>query len=164
LIPEIRHHLAEAEAESLAAHEGYVDPTKVSDEDLEGHGLPARSRMRWFAGNIADHLDLYVHDVPARLLAADVDPALDQAVRDLCLRVRRGWRGLADQSDPYPATAAYLGWVKETLDLGETALQYIVDSPTLTYEFPAYEFRIAEPVFTDWDRVRSHPHREQPHA
>jgi hypothetical protein len=159
LIPEIRHHLGEAETQALAAHEGSLDP-RVSDEELERYGLPDRTRMRWCAVNIADHLDLYVYDVPARLLAAGVDRALDQAVRDLSLRVRRDWRDLAGQSDPYPHVSTFLQRVKETLDLCETALQRIVDAPTLTYASSSIpERRVGDPVFTDWDRVKSHARR-----
>jgi hypothetical protein len=82
MIPEIRHHLGEAETKALATREGSLDPRKLSDEELEQYGLPTRSSMVWCAVNIAEHLDLYVHDVPARLRAAGVAQALDLAVRD----------------------------------------------------------------------------------
>jgi hypothetical protein len=160
LIAEVRRDLAEAETVALSARNGYIHPEEVTDGELEEYGLPSRERMRWCAESVTAHLELSVHHLPSILLNSEVSPALDSAVRYLITTTRVDWGFLANQDDPYPATGSFLAAADDTLRLCSTIIEAVEDTVSVPLAPPVAQRKVADTIFTTWDRVRER-HRRQ---
>lgn len=115
VLNEIRIVLREAEKQAPIHHEGYLRPD-AADDELEQFGLPGAWARWWCAASIASNLELYMYDVPGRVLAVGLDDHLGWAVRQHCFPATRRDTGVMSVGrNPSPTAGTRDGLVKASV-------------------------------------------------